>query len=53
VAAETGLWSVQRSQLTHGAPMLAVHVHQASSGTGVGKDVVLLMNHPLQSKDDF
>lgn len=53
MAAETGLWSVQRSQITHSTPMLAVHVHQASSGTGVEKDVVLLMNHPLQSKDDF
>lgn len=30
--------------------MLAVHVHQASSGTGVEKDVVFLDNHSLQFK---
>lgn len=50
VAAETGLLSVQRFQLKYSTPMLAVHVHQASSGTGVEKDVVFLINHSLQFK---
>lgn len=48
VAAETGLLSVQRLQLNYSTSMLAVHVHQASSGTGVEKDVVFLSNHSLQ-----
>lgn len=50
MAAETGLLSVQRFQLKYSTPMLAVHVHQASSGTGVEKDVVFLINHSLQFK---
>ena len=50
VAAETGLLSVQRFRLDYSTPMLAVHVHHASSGTGVEKDVVFLINHSLQFK---
>lgn len=50
MAAETGLLSVQRFRLKYSTPMLAVHVHQASSGTGVEKDVVFLINHSLQFK---
>lgn len=50
MAAETDLLSVQRLQLNYSTSMLAVHVHQASSGTGVEKDVVFLINHSLQFK---
>lgn len=50
VAAETGFLPVQRLQLNYSTSMLAVHVHQASSGSGVEKDVVFLINHSLQFK---
>lgn len=50
MAAETSLLSVQRLQLNYSTSMLAVHVHQASAGTGVEKDVVFLINHSLQLK---
>lgn len=52
VAAETSLLSVQRLQLNYRTSMLAVHVHQASSGTGVEKDVVFWINHST-IQDEF
>lgn len=53
MAAGTGLLSVQRFQLKDRTPTLAVHVHQASSGTGVEKDAVFFNEPFLTIQDDF
>lgn len=50
MTAETSLLSVQRLQLNYSTAVLAVHVHQASAGTGVEKDVVFLVNYSLRLK---
>lgn len=48
MAAETGLWSVQRFRVNASSRILAVHGRHASSGPGVEKNVVFLMNRSLQ-----
>jgi hypothetical protein len=50
VAAETGLLSVQRLQLSDSTSMLAVHVHHASSDIEVEKDALFVINLSLQFK---